>query len=125
MNASDTLTPVITPIKQKGEPKTARITLAAGGTRLTLMAVRKKDGTATTFATTTDTATKKTTRGMTEKHANFDAAKGAIAAQAAKAEKIGWQRKERSGGFVAKPDAFIALPTPPAATAKAKKGGRS
>ena len=43
-----------------------------------LLAMRKEDGALTT-ATTTDLATKKSTRGMTERHKNFDLAVGADA----------------------------------------------
>src|SRR5438445_11240272 len=105
------------------EAKTATITLTANGTRLTLLARRLRDGSAETFVTTTDAA-KKTERGMTEKHATFEAAKAAIATLAADAEKRGWLRRVAGRGFVAKPDAFTALPAAPKAlvlTPKAKK----
>lgn len=98
------------------EPKTATITLTALGTTLTLRAHRLGDASAETFVTTTDAA-KKTERGMTEKHPNFESARAAIAMRATQAEKLGWVRRVAGRGFVAKPDAFAALPTPP----KAKK----
>jgi hypothetical protein len=93
--------------------KTTSITLTATGARLTLLALRKADDTAETFVTTTDEATKKSTRGMTEKHATFAAATAAIAKQAAQAETLGWSRRARGRGFVAKPDAFSTLPAAP------------
>lgn len=98
----------------KGQPiaKTATISLTANGTTLRIRARCKSDGTAETFVTTTDAA-KKTERGMTERHASFDAAKTAIAASAAKAEKLGWSRRSMGRGLVTRPDAFTALPAPP------------
>jgi hypothetical protein len=93
-------------------PKTAMITLTANGTVMRIRARRKSDGTAETFVTMTDAA-KKTERGMTETHPTFDAATAAIAASATKAEKLGWIRRVRGPHFVAKPDAFATLPTPP------------
>lgn len=117
----DTTTP--TTVGTAKLPKTTAITLKANGTTLTLLARRLPDGTAETFVTTTD-PDKKTTRGMTEKHATFEAAKVAIAASASKAEKLGWVRRAAGRGFVAKPDAFATLPTVPKAvpqTPKAKK----
>ena len=103
------------------QPKTASITLMSAGTRLTLLAVRRGDG-AETFVTTTDAA-KKSTRGMTEQHADFATAKAAIATQAHAAEKLGWTRRLAGRGFVAKPDAFSTLPAAPKAVPapKAKK----
>ena len=95
------------------QAKTSRITLNAPGSRLTLMAVRRADGAAVSFATTLDVETKKTTRGMSAKHETFDSAKLAIAKQAQDAEKVGWSRRAPSAGrgFVARPDAFSAIPT--------------
>jgi hypothetical protein len=90
--------------------KSATITLTAPGATLQLVAERKADGSARTYAITTDTARKKTERGMTESHTNFEAAKVAIATSAAKAEQLGWSRRVAGRGFVAKPDAFTALP---------------
>lgn len=116
-----TLAPVVASTTPKA-PKTASISLTAGTTRLTLLARRLPDGTAETFVTTTG-GDKKTERGMTEKHATFEAARAAIATSAAKAEKLGWTRRAAGRGFVAKPDAFATLPTAPKATPapKAKK----
>jgi hypothetical protein len=94
--------------------------LTAAGVRLTIMAMRKADDTATVFVTTTDIKTKKSQRGMTTKFESFDAACERVKALAADAMKKGWQRAERSGGFKARPDAFTTLPTPPSST-KGKK----
>lgn len=102
-------------------PKSARITLTASGSRLTLFAMRRPDGTATTYIATTDVATKKTTRGMTEKHTTFEVAKTAVGKRAVEAEKLGWHRAARRSGFVAKPDAFSSIPTPSAIAKQVKK----
>lgn len=92
--------------------QSASVTLRAGGSVLTLMATRKADGTATTAVTTRD-AEKNTSRGMTEQHKTFEAAKAHINVLAEKAQKLGWQR----GTFkvVARPDAFSKLPPVPKA----------
>ena len=97
--------------------KTATITLTAHGSRLTLTALRGRDGTASSFVTTTD-ADKKTSRGMTATYKSFDEAKAAIATSAAKAEKLGWTRRVAGRGFVAKPDAFNTIPAAPKAGKK-------
>jgi hypothetical protein len=67
---------------------------------------------------------------MTEQHANMEKAKAHLAVLAAKAEKLGWQRKV-APGMVAAPDAFRELlkapkgpaapklPSPPKGAAKA------
>ncbi len=106
--------------KPQPVPKTATITLRASGVTMRMHASRRSDGTAVTFVTTTD-ANKKTERGMTEKHPTFDAAKSAIAACAAKAEKLGWTRSTMGRGFAPKPDAFTTLPAPPKKPAATKK----
>ena len=111
MNANETAATTTETAKPK-TPKTTAITLTANGTTMRIRARRRRDGTAETFVTTTDAA-KKTERGMTETHPTFDAAKASIAASATKAEKLGWTRKVVGRGFVAKPDAFSALPAPP------------
>lgn len=100
-------------------PKTATITLHANGATMAIVAERKADGSAKTYVLNTG-ADKKSTRGMTETHATFEAAKAATEKTAAKAEKLGWKRRAPRPGFVAKADAFTALPAPPAAP-KAKK----
>ena len=93
-------------------PKTASITLKASGATMRIVALRRRDGTAVTFVATTD-ADKKTSRGMTEQHPDMATATTALAALAAKAQKLGWEK--RSFGFKAKPDAFSALPAAPKA----------
>jgi len=104
------------------QPTTFSITLTAPGTKLVLLAIRKSDGTGMTTATTIDVVAKKSTRGMTERHTNFDLAKGAIRKQAQAAEKLGWTHRPAGRIFAAKPDAFTTLPTPPtAAGTKGKK----
>jgi hypothetical protein len=113
--------PDLSTFRDIAQPKTASITLTSAGTRLTLLAVRRGEG-AETFVTTTDAA-KKTTRGMTEKHADFATAKAAIATQAQAAAKLGWVRRAAGRGFVARADAFTTLPAAPkvAPAPKAKK----
>src|SRR5687767_14612032 len=93
---------VDTPTSSVEQPKSARISLTANGSQLTLFAIRKAGNTAATFAVTTDLATKKAARGMTQKHATFEAATGAIAKQAVQAEKLGWLRKAAGRRFVQK-----------------------
>ncbi len=83
---------------------------------LALRAHRLKDGTSETFVTTTEGKT--AVRGMTVVHANFEAAKAQIEADAVKAEKLGWTRRVAGRGFVAKPDAFKTLPPAPKPTKK-------
>jgi hypothetical protein len=92
--------------------KSARITLTSRDSqqRLTLFAVRRDDDTANTFVVTSDVATKKTARGMTEKHATFADAQSAIAKHAQQAEKLGWLRNAAQHHFRSKPDAFSSLP---------------
>ena len=91
--------------------KSAVITLHASGSTMTLSAVLKADGSAVTTVTTRD-ADKKATRGMTETHVDMAAAKAHLAGLAAKAEKLGWQRRTAPGA-AAKPDAFSKLPAAP------------
>lgn len=99
--------------------KTATITLTGPNeTQLQLVAERTKDA-ARTYVITTDAA-KKSTRGMTEPAASFEAAKKHTEKLAMQAVKLGWKRREARRGFTAKADDFNALPAPPAAP-KAKK----
>lgn len=98
--------------------KTATITLTANGSTMSIVAERKGDG-ARTYVITTD-VDKTSKRGMTESHPTFEAAKAATEKMAAKAEKLGWKRREARRGFVAKADDFSALPPAPGAP-KAKK----
>jgi hypothetical protein len=100
--------------------KTASIGLTAGKTRLTLLAVRRADGTATTTVSTREKDAKHSVRGMTERHANMDAAKAAIVVLATQAEKLGWLRPERRA-FATKPDAFATLPAAPKGKGKQEK----
>ena len=95
--------------------QSASVTLRAGGSTMLIAAVRKADGSATTSVTIKDGA-KPSQRGMTETHKSMDAAKVAILALAAKAEKLGWARG--SGRGFSRPDAFAQLPQAPKAPAK-------
>jgi hypothetical protein len=104
----------VTPDQPGAPVKSSTITLRAGGATLSFLATRKPDGTAVTTVTTRD-ADKNTTRGMTETHGNFDAAKAHLVTLAEKAEKLGWQRGKPISA--AKPDVFSKLPAPPKATA--------
>ena len=89
--------------------KSATKSLRAGGTTMRIVALRRADGSAVTFVTTTG-PDKKTVRGMTEQHDDFDAARTALRGLVAKATAMGWKAGER--GYRAKPDAFSALPKP-------------
>ena len=104
-------------------PKSSTITLTAPGGTPQIVAERKGDS-ARSYVLTTDSATKKTTRGMTENHPTFEAAKTAIETSAAKAEKLGWKRKVATRKFVARPDAFSSLPAAPEAAPVAQKSGK-
>ena len=92
--------------------KSATKSLRAGGTTMRIVALRRADGSAVTFVTTTTGTGKdrKTVRGMTETHDDFDAARTALRGLVAKATAMGWKTGER--GYKAKPDAFSALPKP-------------
>src|SRR3954464_9267570 len=102
-------------------PKRKSVSLTAGEgaarSRLTILALRKADGSATVHVETTDIKTKKTARGMTSRFDNFDAACDALRELAQDAGKKGWKRAERTAGFKARPDAFTTIPAPP-------KGGK-
>jgi hypothetical protein len=111
--------------KKQGEEKrpvrSVNVNLRDGhGSRLKISVKAKKDGTATTFAvhSTKGGAGKKwvNVRGATEHHAGVEAARVEFEKLVATALKAGWVRRERSGGFKAKPDAFDAshLPSPKA-----------
>lgn len=99
--------------------KTATITLHAADQTMQIVAERRADG-ARTYVLTTG-ADKKTARGMTAVHPSWDAAVASTAATAKAAEKLGWTRRVAGRHFVAKPDAFTALPAAPKAAAKGKK----
>jgi hypothetical protein len=99
--------------------KTATATLrGVDGSVMTIVAERKADESARTYVLLCD-ATKKTTRGCTETHTSFEAARKAISIRAAEAEKLGWYRKPTAHFFTAKADAFAALPPAPKAAPKA------
>lgn len=93
----------------KGQ-QSATITLRANGSTLSLLATRKVDGTVVTNVMTRD-AEKKTARGMTETHANMEAARAHLAKLAEQASKLGWRRGVRV--IAQKPDAFSKLPSAP------------
>ena len=114
-DASETTTPTTRAAAPKPQ-QTATITLN-GPNEATLQIVAERKGEAARTYIITTGADKKSTRGMTEQHPTFEAAKKATEKMAAQAVKIGWKRKEARRGFVAKPDAFSTLPAPP----KAKK----
>ena len=90
--------------------KSATKSLRAGGTTMRIVALRRADGSAVTFVTTTG-PDKKTVRGMTEQHDDFDEARTAMNALVAKATAMGWKAGER--GYKAKKDAFSELPGVP------------
>ncbi len=100
------------------EQKTATITLRAGDNTMRLVATRRSDGSAITFVTTAKDGSKETMRGMTQQHPTFTEAKTGLNALASDAEGKGWTRKTTGRGFVAKPDAFTALPDAPEGPAK-------
>src|SRR4030095_4578871 len=95
--------------------KRKSVTLRAGegpkALRLTILARRTRKG-GETVVTTSD-AKKKTTRGMTRQFETFDAAVASIDSLTQDAQKKGWHRTERAGGFKARPDAFSEIPTAP------------
>jgi hypothetical protein len=98
----------------------ASLTAGDGASRsqLTILAMRKADDTATVFVTTTNLSTKKTARGMTKKFDTFALAVAAVHELVHDAVTKGWKRRERSGGFKPRPDAFTTIPTPPASKGK-------
>ena len=100
------------------EAKRFSTTLTAGGMRLTIMAMRRPDGSATVFVQTTDVKSKKSQRGMTKTVATFDEATTTVKQLAADAQKKGWKKTARSGGFKARPDAFTSIPAAPKGGAK-------
>lgn len=97
-------------------PKSASITLTAPGATMSIVAERQGDG-AKTYVLTADENGKNTKRGVSSTHESFEAAKAATEKMAKTAEKLGWVRKQKRQGFVARPDAFTTIPAPP----KAKK----
>jgi hypothetical protein len=87
--------------------------LTAGGSKLIILAQQKANNTATVHVTITDLKTKKAQRGMTRRFDSFASAVEALRDVERDAQKKGWTRTERSGGFKARPDAFTSIPTPP------------
>jgi hypothetical protein len=127
MSSTPTTTPAA-PAAAAVAAKPARsfsVTLhGADGAILRLMAVRKSDGSATTYAlhVTKDAKGKRhSQRGASEQHASFDRAKAALTKLATAAASRGWKRGERRGGFVPRPDSFSVANLPAAAAAE-KKG---
>jgi hypothetical protein len=108
----------------KAPPKSQTITLTAPGGTLQLIAERRADDSARPYAISTDTATKKSARGLTQLHPTFALAQKCIADLALKAAKAGWSRRVAGRKFVARPDAFTTIPSPKAMAPKSgKKGG--
>ena len=118
---TDNVSDVVVDAPRSGA-KRKSATLTAGGEALTILALRRPAGTGTVFVTQTNLKTKKTERGMTQHFDTFALATEALDELAKDAQKRGWQRRERSGGFKPRPDAFTAMPLAPSApTAKGKK----
>lgn len=96
--------------------KRSSVSLTAGDgdkkVRLLILARRTGGDRGETVVTTTD-AKKKTTRGMTTKYSSFDDAVAALPKLVKDAEKAGWKKTVRVGGFKARPDAFTSIPTAP------------
>ena len=92
----------------KKQTKTASITLRSKDEILTLLAVHTETGARTSV--TTKKPNEKPTRGMTEAHKTFDAAKARLEALAKDAQRQGWVR----GTFASttRPDAFSTMPKP-------------
>jgi hypothetical protein len=97
-------------------PKRMSVTLTAGDedkrVSLTILAQRKAGDRGETVVITRD-AKKKTSRGMTRKFDTFERAVEALHELQRDAMKKGWTKRERSGGFKARPDAFSTLPQAP------------
>ena len=123
------MTTVVAPENEIRETKRMSVSLTAGGMRLTLLARRTRTGGETQVITTD--AKGKSTRGMTERHDTFEAAVDALGNLVQEANRQGWRRTERAGGFKAKPDVFSSMPAAPGAAPAVdtpklvKKGKRS
>ena len=59
-----------------------------------------------------------TERGMTKNFDSFGAASDALRELVQDAQKKGWKRAERAGGFKPRPDAFTTIATPPLSKGK-------
>jgi hypothetical protein len=97
-----------TPEPQKPQKSTG-IALRAGGSRMRIRASRRIAGGVTTV--TTKVGKEPAVRGMTERHATFEAAVAYLEVLAGKAVKQGWTRG--TGAFTSKPDAFSEMPAAP------------
>jgi hypothetical protein len=108
--------------KVAAPPKSYSVTLrGADGATLQLVALRKADGTASSYAihsTKAASGKRNSERGATQQHASFDAARAAVEKVATEAAKRGWVRKPRTAGFAAKPDAFSLANLPAAGAEK-------
>ena len=93
--------------------KRASASLTAAGSRLTILVVRKADGTAVVTVTTTDAKTKKNSRGMSRRFDSFEEGVDALKKLEHDAATKGWKKSARAGGFKARPDAFTAMPVAP------------
>ena len=109
------------------QPRSMSVALRSGDKEtLRIVAVFKKDGTATTYVihSVKDPKGKpQNTRGGTEQHPTADAAKKAVERLAKEAEKRGWKRGARRAGFQAKPDAFTVdnLPKPAVSSKRTRR----
>jgi len=121
-NATVTATPTPAPqAKAKRTKKSWNVNLTgATGESLRVVAKKKGDGTAVTFAVRTIKAGKKKTneRGLTEPHPTLETALAKQKQLVAAAQKMGWTIRETKQGFERKPDAFTALPAPTKANKK-------
>src|SRR3990172_7160607 len=85
--------------------------LGEQGQTLQITAQRKDPTSVVVFVTrvSKDAAGKRQKlRGASSSHPSMEAAQAQVARLAAKAEKDGWKTRQKSGGFVSKPDAFDA-----------------
>jgi hypothetical protein len=116
---NETIGPDVVAASEPAKRKSVSLTAGEGAKlmRLTILARRTRNDGGEIVVTTTD-AKKKSTRGMTRKFDTFDAAAGAISDLVKDAEKKGWKRSERQGGFKARPDAFTSIPVAPKGGAK-------
>ena len=100
-------------------PKRRSISLTAGegakAQRLTVLAQRRPNGSATVVVTVLDVKSKKNSRGMTQNFDTFDAAVAALTTLVQDAQKKGWKKSERAGGFKPRADAFSTMPVAPKA----------
>lgn len=108
------------------EPKSFGVSLTAdGGAVMRITALRRKNGSASTFVTVydgkKDAKGKKTgQRGATQAHASMSAARTAVDSLVAQATSKGWSTRRSGGGFKSRADAFDPknLPAPAKASKK-------